>query len=65
MLDRFTSTWVIAIFLIGIMFVLSFIPVNQPQAVSQSVGVEQGLDADLLNKDLSSVGQKGEFVETN
>ena len=65
MLDRFTSTWVILMALIGIMVVFSIIPTQTPTAGMEMSRPAIGLEADTLNRELSAIGDVVTTVQAN
>ena len=65
MLDRFTSTWVIFLALVGIMVVFSIIPTQTPTAAMEISRPAIGLEADSLNSDLSAIGDVVTSVQAN
>ncbi len=65
MLDRFTSTWVILLALIGILVLFSVIPTKVPTASTEMSGPAIGLEADALNRELSAVGDVVTTVQAN
>lgn len=65
MLDRFTSTWVILLALIGVMVVFSIIPTKVPTAGVEMSRPAIGLEADTLNRELSAIGDVVTTVQAN
>ena len=65
MLDRFTSTWVILLALIGVMVVFSIIPTKNPTTTTEMSRPAIGLEADTLNRELSAIGDVVSTVQAN